>query len=162
MIKYVLQMIAGISIFSVSTFFAWYEGSGIVEDSFEWKYSTPFTNLKIQEITNGGDISQFDYFVYAVKFQPLFPLIMLGSLLYVLSVIGFYLINRKSKWAIPFWGILGLLLLVFSVFISTSFTIGNSIFFGISFISGLYFITVAFFQYTKNVKHQNKRISNGI
>lgn len=91
MIKYVLQMIAGISIFGVSTFFAWYEGSGIVEDSFEWKYSTPFTNLKIQEITNGGDISQFDYFVYAVKFQPLFPLIMLGSLLYVLSVIGFYL-----------------------------------------------------------------------
>jgi len=84
-----LQLIIGIFILAVSTFIAWYEGSAIIDNSLEWKYSTPFTELF------NIDISQLDYFVYSAKFQPLFPTIMMVCVLYILSVIGYYLIKRN-------------------------------------------------------------------
>jgi len=90
-----LQLIIGIFILAVSTFIAWYEGSAIIDNSLEWKYSTPFTELFNIDITNGRDISQLDYFVYSAKFQPLFPTIMMVCVLYILSVIGYYLIKRN-------------------------------------------------------------------
>ena len=95
MVKYILQLIIGIFILAVSTFIAWYEGSAIIDNSLEWKYSTPFTELFNIDITNGRDISQLDYFVYSAKFQPLFPTIMMVCVLYILSVIGYYLIKRN-------------------------------------------------------------------
>jgi len=95
LVKYILQLIIGIFILAVSTFIAWYEGSAIIDNSLEWKYSTPFTELFNIDITNGRDISQLDYFVYSAKFQPLFPTIMMVCVLYILSVIGYYLIKRN-------------------------------------------------------------------
>jgi len=89
LVKYILQLIIGIFILAVSTFIAWYEGSAIIDNSLEWKYSTPFTELF------NIDISQLDYFVYSAKFQPLFPTIMMVCVLYILSVIGYYLIKRN-------------------------------------------------------------------
>ncbi|MFJ5771667.1 DUF4306 domain-containing protein [Psychrobacillus sp. NPDC093180] len=91
MFKYVLQLIVGIFTLLLSTLIARYEGSAISYDSLEWGYSTPFTKLFNIEITRGSDISQLDYFVYAAKFQPLFPTIMMVSVLYILSIVGFYL-----------------------------------------------------------------------
>jgi len=88
MFKYILQLSIETFTLAISTIIAWYEGSAIIEKPFEWKYSTPFTRLFNIEITNGYDISQLDYFVYAAKFQPFFPAIMMVSLLYILSVIG--------------------------------------------------------------------------
>ncbi|MFJ8063878.1 YjdJ family protein [Psychrobacillus sp. NPDC096426] len=143
MFKYVLQIIVGIFTLVVSTFIAWYEGSAIIENSLEWKYSAPFTNLFNKEITNGYDISQLYYFVYAVKFQPLFPTFMIVSILYILSVTGYYLIKSKSKWVIGFWALIGLIMILFSGLIFNSSTIGGSIFFWITSISGLLFIAVA-------------------
>jgi len=125
-----LQLIIGIFTLAISTFIAWYEGSAIIEKPFEWKYSTPFTGLFNIEITNGHDISQLDYFVYAAKFQPLFPVIMMVSVLYILSVIGHYLIKRNTKWAIGFWGLTGCICILFSGLIFNSPTIGGRIFSG--------------------------------
>ena len=150
--NYLLQIIIGVFIFGVSSFIAWYEGSAIVEDSLEWKYTTPFTKMFGKEITNGFDISQLDYFVYAVKFQPIFPTIMIISSLYILSVTGYYLLKSKSKWTTSFWGLIGILLILLSGFIFTSATIGHSIFFWITFISGLLFIAVAVLLWNKNRK----------
>ncbi|MDD1502679.1 DUF4306 domain-containing protein [Lysinibacillus sp. CNPSo 3705] len=42
-------------------------------------------------------MSQHDYFVYSAKFQPLSPTIMMVSVLYIRSVIGYYLIKRNTK-----------------------------------------------------------------
>ncbi|MBB5150341.1 MULTISPECIES: YjdJ family protein [Ureibacillus] len=162
MFKYWLQMIVGVAIFIISTFCAWYEGSEIVENSFEWNYSTPFTNVFIQVITNGRDISQLDYFVYAVKFHPLFPTMMMISLLYILAVAGIYLIKVKSKWVISFWGIVGLICVLSSAFISISYTIGSSIFFWITSISGLLFIVIAGLMSFTKYKNQQNGITNEV
>ncbi|MCM3721530.1 YjdJ family protein [Solibacillus isronensis] len=147
MFKYVLQIIAGILTLVVSTFIAWYEGSAIIENTLEWKYSTPFTSLFQREIINGHDISQLDYFVYAAKFQPFFPTIMIASVLYILSVTGYFLIKRKPKWEIGFCGLIGIILLLFSSLFYNSTTMGGNVFFWISSISGLLFIVITVLQY---------------
>lgn len=150
--KYMLQLIIGIFILAVSTIIAWYEGSTIIENSLEWKYSSPFTELFNIEITNGRDISQLDYFVYAAKFQPLFPAIMIISLLYILSVIGYYLIKQHSKWAIGFWGLTGCICILLSGRIFNSPTIGGRIFFWMTAISGIISMTVSVIVWLRNYK----------
>jgi len=151
--KYMLQLIIGIFILAVSTFIAWYEGSAIIENSLEWKYSTPFTELFNIDITNGRDISQLDYFVYSAKFQPLFPTIMMVSVLYILSVIGYYPIKRNTKWAIGFWGLTGCICILLSGLIFNSPTIGGRIFFGMTLISGILSMTVTVIVWLRNSKH---------
>ncbi|MEH7413847.1 YjdJ family protein [Neobacillus drentensis] len=62
-----------------STFVAWYEGSNLVNDPFEWKYTAKVTHSIKGEITDYHQINQLDYFIYAAKFHPLFPILMLVS-----------------------------------------------------------------------------------
>ncbi|WP_391122263.1 YjdJ family protein [Psychrobacillus sp. L3] len=154
MFKYVLQLIVGIFTLVVSTFIAWYEGSTITNIVWEWRYSTPFSNLFNIEITNGHDISQLDYFVYAAKFQPLFPAIMMISVIYILSVVGYYLIKYNPKWAIGFFGGIGCIMILLCGFIFNSTTIGGRIFFWITLVSVLISIAVAVFVYLRNFKHK--------
>ena len=149
-----LQLIIGIFTLAISTFIAWYEGSAIIEKPFEWKYSTPFTGLFNIEITNGHDISQLDYFVYAAKFQPLFPAIMMVSVLYILSVIGHYLIKHNTKWAIGFWGLTGCICILFSGLIFNSPTIGGRIFFWMTSISGIISMIVTVIVWLRNYKQK--------
>jgi len=143
MFKYVLQIIVGTFILLCATFIAWYEGSAIVDDSLEWKYSTPFTEWLNKEVTNGSEISQLDYFVYAVKFQPLYPTIMVISFLYILCVIGFYLIKNKLNYATHYWGIVGCSMILVSILFSNASTYGGKTFFWTFLASGLGCILVA-------------------
>lgn len=149
-----LQLIIGIFILAVSTCIAWYEGSAIIENSLEWKTSTPFTQLLNVDITNGQDISQLDYFVYAAKFEPVFPAIMMVSAIYILSVIGYYLINSHTKWAIGFWGVIGCVCMLLSSRFFYSATIGGRIFFWMTLISGVLCIIVTVLVWLKNIKRK--------
>lgn len=137
MFKYVLHIIIGTVILMISSFIAWYEGSAITYRSWEWKYSTPFTKLFNTEIQTGQDINQLDYFVYAGKFQPFFPVLMTISVLYIISVIIFYLIKNKFKWASIFGGLVSVSLLACSGLVNNPSTIGGWIFFWIFLSSGL-------------------------
>ncbi|MER1985843.1 MAG: YjdJ family protein [Solibacillus sp.] len=143
MFNYMLQIIIGLFLFAAATLIAWYEGSAIIDDSLEWNDSTPFTQLLNREIISGHEISQLDYFVYAVKFQPLFPLLMLASALYILSVTGYYLVKRGSTWGIPFCGAVGFILIGGSALIFSRATIINSLFFWFLLGSGILFIAAA-------------------
>lgn len=94
---------SAIMILIFSTFVAWYEGSNIVDDPFEWKYTAKFTNYFKGEVVDYHEISQLDYFIYAAKFYPLFPSIMVASscfimilLMYKSGIIKIF-INRLKK-----------------------------------------------------------------
>lgn len=128
----------------VSTFVAWYEGSAITYtyNSIEWEYSTPFTHFFNHNITSGQDISQLDYFVYSAKFQPMFPAIMIVSVIYMVSVIGFYLLSHITKFSIGYWGLICSLLILFSVFLFNSVTIGGKVIFWITCVSALFCLIV--------------------
>ena len=56
-----------------STGVALYEGSAILEDPWEWKYTAIFSQMKNGQVENVNDILPIDYFVYAAKFVPTFP-----------------------------------------------------------------------------------------
>lgn len=119
-----------------STTITWYEGSAILDNRWEWKYSTPISQLLNGQILNNSDISQLDYFVYAKKFQPTFPLIMQISGLYLFILIGFYTLKDKNKWFAFYLSILGVVLFLFSSFLFHSPTVGGRMIFTSSLISG--------------------------
>ncbi len=142
MFKYVVHILTGICILMISTFMAWYEGSVITNVTWEWEHSTPFTNIFNSEITNGQDINQLDYLVYAAKFSPFFPTLMLMSVLYIVSVFVLYLTKNRSGWTSIIIGLAGFSLIIMSGFISNASTFGGAIFFWICSISGIIFIAV--------------------
>ncbi|MDI7743603.1 YjdJ family protein [Lysinibacillus fusiformis] len=152
MFKYLIHIITGTFVLMVSTLVAWYEGSTITNISWEWKYSTPFSNLFNIEIINGQDISQLDYFVYAVKFQPFFPALMFISLLYMIGVIILYLIKTKSKWTALISGFIGVCLLVLGS-ISNPSTNGGWIFLWISLSSGMIYTIIAVWVTIYRLRH---------
>jgi len=71
--KYMLQLIIGIFILAVSTFIAWYEGSAIIENSLEWKYSTPFTELFNIDITKPANSCQL-FLIKILKYHVILNL----------------------------------------------------------------------------------------
>ena len=152
MFNYVLQIIVGFFILALSTFVTLYEGSAITDIPWEWRYSTPFSNLFNIEVMNGHDISQLDYFVYAAKYQPLFPVIMLISIFYILNVFGYYLIKHQPKWRLIYWGGISCIILLFNRSIFNSPTVGGRTFFWITLIIGFLSIAITVFVYLKKTK----------
>jgi len=131
----------------ISTVAGWYEGSAILDNPWEWRYSTPFSQLFYGEIQNGSDISQLDYFIYSAKFQPTFPVIMVISSLYLLILIGYYFLKRQYKWFAYYMFFLGGGLFLLSYFIFNSPTLGGQIFFYTWLVSAVLCIAVAIITY---------------
>ena len=142
MFKVVVQLVIGFVTLLMSTAISWYEGSEIIDDSLEWKYSTPFSQLFNIEINNGQDISQLDYFVYAAKFQPFFPTIMTVSVLYIFAVLIFFIYQLNRQLAIILSGIISCVVIVSSGIFLNSTTSGGNIFFWITAVGALIFISI--------------------
>ena len=151
MLKDILLYVA-IFTFLGSTLIAWYEGSTIMNDPLEWDYSTPFTELFHGEMKDGKEINQLDYFVYAAKFHPTFPSFIIASLYFILCILGYHLIKRKSKWTLTFWSSLSFFILLLASFLFKSTTISGGILFYIVLATGLCSISVLVYVSLKNVK----------
>ncbi|WP_350301383.1 YjdJ family protein [Peribacillus frigoritolerans] len=144
----------------ISTVCALYEGSAIVDHPSEWKYSTPFSQFLYGEVNSNSYISQLDYFIYAAKFQPTFPAIMVISSLYLLIRIGYHLLKQQHKrfaYYLSFWG--GVLFLL-SYFIFNSPTFGGQIFFYIWLVSGVLCIVIAVITYFQILNRNTNEITN--
>lgn len=142
MFKYVIQLVIGSVTLILSSAISWYEGSEVIDNSLEWKYSTPFSHLFNIEINNGQDISQLDYFVYAAKFQPFFPTIMTVSVIYIFAVLIFFIYQLNRQLAIILSGIISCLGIVSSGIFLNSTTSGGNIFFWITAVGALIFICI--------------------
>ena len=116
--RLVSQLGIGLVFLLFSTLATWYEGSELLDRQYEWKYSTPFSGLVLKD----GDISQLDYFVYAIKFKPTFPVVMAISSIYLIIIVGYYIFRNKKKAFISFLSIIaaGLLVLGCQLFSSTT------------------------------------------
>lgn len=132
-----IQFGIAITSFLFSMAATWYEGSGIIDNPLEWKYSTPISQMMNDQILKKDDISQLDYFIYAAKFHPTFPLIMLITGLYLFILIGYCALTGKKKWFSFYLFSLGLGLLVLSYMTFSSPTKGGQVFFVCSLAIGL-------------------------
>ena len=90
-----IQLSVSLLFLFLSTLAALYEGSAIREDPFEWGWSTPFTLLTTDDLSHPDQLSKFDYLIYAAKFQPLFPSIMLVTLIHLL-ILSTYLVTKNQ------------------------------------------------------------------
>lgn len=105
MYKYFVQVIAGCAVFLASAFAAFYEGSALADNSWEWSYSTPITSLLGRDVQQAADILPFDYFYFAAKHEPFFPVVMIASVLYIAMIGGFMLLRLRKRKAVLYFSI---------------------------------------------------------
>ncbi|MFG6147423.1 YjdJ family protein [Halobacillus sp. B23F22_1] len=114
-------------ILAFSTFVTWYEGSALLDNPWEWEYSTLFSQMLSGEVRSDEHISQLDYFVYAAKFHPVFPTVMVISSIYLILLIGYRLLKDYSKWLMLYLASCGCALLTISFFLMNAATRGGEI-----------------------------------
>ncbi|QWC21099.1 YjdJ family protein [Bacillus haikouensis] len=134
----VIQLGLGAGVLLFSLFATLFEGSEIVDRPFEWEYSTPFSG----EVNAGSDISKLDYFVYAIKFKPTFPIVMAISILYILVVAGYLFISRKRFYSL-YLPVLAVLQLIFGWFMFSATTSGAQALSYVFIACGLVFLLIA-------------------
>lgn len=98
MFRFIFQFCAVSVVFLFSSLAAWYEGSAILDHPSEWRISTPITQMFYGNVHVSSDISQWDFFIYAAKYRPAFPMLMTVSGIYILILLGFYLFKKLRKW----------------------------------------------------------------
>ena len=79
-----VQLGSSFMLFITSALMSWYQGSNLIDDPDEWKYSAKFTNYFKGTVSNYQDIYQIDF-------------VMLISLLYMLVLILHILFTRKNQ-----------------------------------------------------------------
>lgn len=144
----------------ISTVAAFYEGSAIVDNPWEWKYSTPFSQFLNGEVNSSSSISQFDYLIYAVKFQPIFPVIMVISSLYLLVLMGYHFLKQQHKRFAYYLSFLGAVLFLLSYLIFNSPTFGGQILFYIWLVSGVLCIVTAVITYFRILNRNTNGFTN--
>jgi hypothetical protein len=160
MFWFIIQFAIATMILLFSTATAWYEGSAIVDNPWEWKYSTPFSQLVYGDVHSASDISQIDYFIYAAKFQPTFPVMMVISSLYLSILIGYRIMNPRLKRFAYYLLFLAMGLFVISYFIFNSPTIGGQILFFICLVIGVLCMVGAVLIYFQVLNRNTKNISS--
>ncbi|MDZ5713332.1 YjdJ family protein [Jeotgalibacillus haloalkalitolerans] len=118
-----------ITFLAVAAAGTWYEGSAIIDDPWEWAYSTPFSQLLNGEVLHAGQISQLDHFVYAAKFQPLLPIVMMISVLYIVLLIAYRTFRTDLKRWMMLLSLTAGMFIVAGVAIANSPTAGGNAFF---------------------------------
>ena len=125
--RVVIQLVLTSILLLFSTGAAWYEGSALLEHSWEWKHTAIFSGIVNGQVENASDILTFDYFIYAAKFAPVFPLLMLLSVTYLIILMGYISLKRNYKVFTYYLMSIGFLLLMLSGFVSNSPTSGLKI-----------------------------------
>lgn len=141
--RIVVQIIFSFMLFVTSGFISLYEGSSIKEDPWEWSYSTPFSMLFNGEVEKASDIIVLDYFIYAIKFQPTFPLVMLICIFYLLILIGIALLKKNKLWSLYF-RMVSCLLLGCAIALFNASTTGGKAFFVTFILASIVFMIISF------------------
>jgi hypothetical protein len=149
--RLVLQVGLALMLLLFSAAASWYEGSEIVDNSFEWKYTAIFSQYLHGPVENANDILPIDHFVYAVKFVPTFPLLMLLSGTYLILLIGYILLKRNHKLFACLLSFIGVLFLVLSQVISSSPTIGLVTFYNTLIPIGMFLLVAALILYFRRI-----------
>jgi Domain of unknown function (DUF4306) len=157
-IKYWSQIGVGLLVFGFTALFSWYEGSALLDNPWEWKYSTPFSEMIHGNVLTQRKIVELDFFVYAAKFSPLFPSVMIMSASHLLVLLGYRFLKHRG---FPlFLTLFGMMYLLMSSFIVPSPTTGGSILFWLFVLMGLFLIILAtlfYFSPSQHIKGQSKQ-----
>ena len=146
-VRYMFRVMIQVGLSSMvhlfSTVVAWYEGSNILQDSREWKYTAILSQWLNGGVANQSDILLPDYYIYAAKFFPTFPILMLLSATHLVILIGYIMFKRNQKGFAGFLSFIGITFLGISGLVANSPTYGLQTFFNLFFFIGLLLIVSA-------------------
>lgn len=148
--KNIIFLTGAFLVFIFSTLASWYEGGQLRDISWEWKYSAVFSTWLNGPVNEADDILAIDHFVYAAKFEPLFPLLMAASLLFIIFQLSAWLLKDRKTTHIIFLSLMAVGLLLMSAMLLNSPTIGLALFSGFFGLSGL--LTLLLILYRNNQK----------
>lgn len=148
--KHIIYLNGAFLVFIFSTLASWYEGGQLRDISWEWKYSAVFSTWLNGPVNEASDILVIDHFVYAAKFEPLFPLLMAASFLFIIFQLSAWLLKDRKMTHIIFLSLMAVGLLLMSAMLLNSPTIGLNLFSGFFGLSGL--LTLLLILYRNNQK----------
>lgn len=148
--KHNIFLIGAFLVFIFSTLASWYEGGQLRDIPWEWKYSAAFSTWLNGPVEDASDILVIDHFVYAAKFEPLFPLLMAASFLYIIFQLSDWLLRNRKTTHIIFLSLMAVGLLLMSAILLNSPTVGLTLFSGFFGLSGL--LTLLLILYRNNQK----------
>lgn len=125
--KYVGFILTGFT-FTIFLVFSLYEGSNLVDDPFEWQRSTPFTHLLVSNPNFPHDIVWLDFFVYAIKFYSVYPIMTLISAALLLGLAMQKINNSKQMYSNIFGIFLGVGMLYTSLTFFSAQSLGSQVF----------------------------------
>lgn len=141
--KLFIQASVALMVLVFSTIASWYEGSALVQAPLEWKHTAIFSKWINGSVNQANDILPLDYFIYAAKFSPAYPLAMLLSVTYLLILIGFVLFKGRTKALAYFLTSVGTVFLILCSLVSGSPTTGLKMFFSTSLLLGILAVAIA-------------------
>ncbi|WP_027409755.1 YjdJ family protein [Anoxybacteroides tepidamans] len=150
--RFILQYVLAFFLFVFSSLASWYEGSALRDLPWEWKYSAIFSQMLHGSIKNSKDISQLDHFIYAAKFKPIFPILMVLSLIYLVTLTGYLLFRYNVKKLIVFYFVFGVLLFGLGAVVANSPTTGGRYFTVLFMAACLLYVLVSFLK-LKNIRN---------
>lgn len=148
--KYWIQILTGLTLFIFSSLVTWYEGSELLNNPWEWEHSAIFSKALDRNVLATSDIVDLDHFVYAAKFRPVYPTIMVLSLVYLLSVVGIVFFRNRSRAFSAYYSILGACLLLVALSMFPTTTSGMTMI--TSIVAGLGVGSIGFSLYWKAVQ----------
>lgn len=155
--KLFIQASVALMVLAFSTIASWYEGSTLVQSPLEWKHTAIFSKWMNGSVSQANDILPLDYFIYAAKFSPAYPLAMLLSGTYLLILIGFLLFKGRTKALAYFLTTVGTVFLILSSLVSGSPTAGLKMLFSTSLSLGILAVAIAVILFFTN---KNKETIN--
>ncbi|MDJ0333561.1 DUF4306 domain-containing protein [Planococcus sp. S3-L1] len=126
--KKVILLIGAFLLFFFTSLISWYEGGQLRDDSIEWKYTAIFSNWINGEITTSSDILIIDHFVYAAKYEPLYPILMTISFFYVIFQLAFLVIKKSRRLHNTFLGLIAVGSFTICILLLNSPTTGFKLF----------------------------------
>lgn len=96
-------------------------------------------------MTEVSHISQLDHFIYAAKFKPFFPLVMIVSFIYIVVMTAHFLLQKNDyKKLTFFYSRFSTLFFVIASFFIKSVTIGGTLFCYLFALLGVVHFLMAF------------------
>lgn len=148
--KIIIQLGLAAIFLILSTGAAWYEGSAILENHWEWEHTAIFSQITNGQVGSQHDILSIDHFLYAAKFAPAFPLLMLFSATHLIILVGYILLKRRDRAFSYYLSGVGAVFLILSGFVSKSPTTGLKIFFVTFLLIGIVALAIALYRFLNN------------
>lgn len=158
-VKFITHLASVILLLLFFSIASWYEGSELLDNPWEWKYTAIFSQLVNDEVLNKSEILQLDFFIYAIKFKPLYPMLMMMAIIYMILFLGYFIYKTKSKKFAQFLIALGFSIAFLGNLISHSPTVGGSIFKVSLIVTGSVCLCFGVFYYFQQFKLRNNRLN---